>query len=100
MERWQRRADAMLQDVPGTGEAILLEPASGRIVALNALGAAVWDLLDGARDAGAIAAVLVEATGAPASTVLADVCALLSRLEAEGLVQRAEAGPEPGLLPE
>jgi len=82
---------AVARDVPETGECVVLDPRQGRIVALNAMGAAVWDLLDGSREAAQVVDVVVQATGAPRADVERDVAALLERLEGEGFLE-----PDPG----
>ena len=82
----RRRADVILEDVPGTGEAVLLDPVSGRVLALNAMGAAVWDLLDGELDASQIASALAAAAGVERAQADADVRTLLAELEREGFL--------------
>ncbi len=89
--RLRRRADVLLEDVPGTGEAVLVDRERARVVALNAAGAAVWELLDGARAPADLARLLRAAAPdpPPLEVVLAEVDALLAGLEAEGLVEPA-----------
>lgn len=83
--------DVINEAVPETGECVLLRPSAGRVLALNALGAAVWALLDGQREPGELASILAEGAGAPLAQTQADVNALLTRLQAEGFL----AAPEP-----
>ncbi len=85
-----RRRDGVLrEDVPGTGECVLVDRARGRVLALNVTGAAVWDLLDGRRDAPQVAAILAAAGEVEASAVEADVRRLLEDLAREGFVEPA-----------
>jgi hypothetical protein len=87
---WRRRDDTLREDVAGTGECVLVDRARGRVLALNVTGAAVWDLLDGRRDAAALAAIVAAAAGdVDAAQVEADVQRLLDQLVAEGFVELA-----------
>lgn len=84
----RRREGVLREDVPGTGEAVLLDRDRGRVLALNAAAAAVWDLLDGRRDAAALARTLALATQGEVDEprARADVDALLLRLAGEGFL--------------
>lgn len=86
---WRRRDDTLREDVAGTGECVLVDRARGRVLALNVTGAAVWDLLDGRRDAAALAAIVAAAAGEDAAQVEADVQRLLDDLAREGFVELA-----------
>lgn len=90
---WRRREGTLREDVPGTGECVLVDRPRGRVLALNAAGAAVWDLLDGQRDAPRLAAILAAAAGdvAPAQ-VEADVRGLLDELAREGFIEPTQEG--------
>jgi hypothetical protein len=69
-------------------EAFLFELASGRIKLLNATGVEVWQLLDGQRDAAAVARALGQAhPEADAAAVARDVEQFLDELAAAGLVE-------------
>jgi hypothetical protein len=81
-----RREAVQCEEVPETGECVLLHAAEGRVLALNPLGAALWELLDGQRDAEALAGIVSQATGAEPLLVEADVRALLAKLAAEGFL--------------
>ncbi len=83
----RRSQHAQTQDVPGTGECVLVHPESGRILALNASGAAVWELLDG-RSVAEIAQVLATAAGVDQAQALHDVSALLDELEGAGFLEK------------
>lgn len=81
----QRAKNTQTQDVPGTGECVLVHPESGRILALNVSGAAIWELLDG-RSVEAIAEVIAEAAGIETHHALRDVEALLEELRDAGFL--------------
>jgi hypothetical protein len=83
---WRQREGTLREDVPGTGECVLVDRERGRVLALNVTGAAVWDLLDGRRDAPAIARLIAEAADAPVEQVEADVARLVEQLVAEGFL--------------
>lgn len=80
------RPGVIQEDVPETGECVLLDAAGGRVLALNALGAAVWELLDGTRDAAELARIVAEAAGVGPARARADVDALLAELTREGFL--------------
>jgi len=82
----QRAKSTQTQDVPGTGECVLVHPESGRILALNVSGAAVWELLDG-RPVEAIAQVIAQAAGVEPDHALADVEALIDELREAGFLE-------------
>ncbi len=89
----RRRPGTLVEDVPGTGESVLLHPETGRVLALNAAGAAVWELLDGRRTIADLAATLAAAAEVAPEVALRDVRALLDQLAADGFL----AGePPPG----
>jgi hypothetical protein len=86
-----RRLDGVLvEDVPDSGETVLVDRDRGKILALNATGAAIWELLDGKRDVGRLAGVLAEATGIAEEDATRDVAALIDRLAEEGFLAPAE----------
>lgn len=87
---FRRRDGTLREDVPNTAECVLVDRDRGRVLALNATAAAVWDLLDGRRDVAGVARVLAEAAGEPdLARVEADVGKLLADLERDGFVLRA-----------
>jgi hypothetical protein len=86
----RRRPELLVEEVPGTGECVLVDRARGRILALNATGAAVWELLDGARGPDDVARALASIVpDVDAATLQADVRALVARLASEGFVDVA-----------
>ena len=84
-----RHPEVRMEDVPGTGELVLLHAGTRQALALNATSAAVWELLDGQRDAATLAQVLVDATGVSLDTATADVEALLAELGRQGFLRPA-----------
>ena len=92
-ERPRRREGAQREEVPGTGECVLLDARRSRVLALNPSAAAVWELLDGRRDAAELGAILAAAAGIEPERAEAEVRALLLRLAEEGFL--AEGAPPP-----
>lgn len=80
---WRQREGTLREDVPGTGECVLVDRERGRVLALNVTGAAVWDLLDGERDLAAVARVIAEAAGVTPEQVQPDVERLVEQLVRE-----------------
>ena len=76
---------AVCRREPG-GRAVLFNPDTTGALALNATGVAVWNLIDGRRDAVAIATALREQFSDAPPDVEADVAALIEMLAGEGLV--------------
>jgi hypothetical protein len=68
------------------GWAVLFNPDTAGAVALNPTGIAIWQLIDGRRDAVAIAAALRRQFSEVPPEVDADVAALIQTLADEGLV--------------
>jgi hypothetical protein len=81
-----RRVESQQEEVEGTGECILFD-ANGRVVGLNPTAAAVWDLIDGSRDAASIAAILAEAAGVEPAQTTGEVRQLLESLRDAGFVE-------------
>ncbi len=70
----------------GDGESIVL--LGERAIVLNAVGTAVWHLLDGSRDLADIVEIIAERfDDIDPDRITADVAALLERLAGEGLVE-------------
>jgi hypothetical protein len=88
------RWDARYAPSPGVtwsvagGEAVVSNPDTGSDYTLNSVGTAVWELLDGHRPLAAVAGAVAESFDVAPTTVRRDLLALLTRLEAEGLVER------------
>jgi pyrroloquinoline quinone biosynthesis protein D len=75
------------RDAGGEGTLLLVE--RGRVHELNYLGGEIWKLLDGARDAAAIAAALLPRFEVGREELEADVAAFLADLERRGWAVRA-----------
>ena len=84
------RPSVQCEGVAETAECVLLEPSEGRVLALNPLGTALWQLLDGQRDRDELTRILAEATGVESERARTDVAALLERLGAEGFLESPE----------
>jgi len=82
----RQRGSVQREEVAETGESVLLEPKEGRVLALNPLGSALWELLDGNRGPAELARILSEGTGVAPERARADVDALLERLTSEGFL--------------
>ncbi len=76
----------------GADECVLLSAAADRAVVLNALGAVVWDLCDGAHpDAEISELIAARFADVPADRIAADVASLLAELGRAGLVEDVDA---------
>src|SRR6266436_2309420 len=69
-------------------ETVLLDPEGQMMRGLNATGARVWELLDGARPLTEIARAVAADFGITHDRALADVLTFVAALEAKGLVSR------------
>lgn len=84
MKKPRRAAGYQIETVDE--ELLLYDPEHGRILALNATGALVWQLCDGARTVGEIVGLLQE--GYPdAAGIPDDVEELLGKLREAGAVE-------------
>lgn len=83
-----RRAGVHSRDLEG-GELALFKSEDSQLILLNEVGAAVWELCDGTRDVGAIAAILQEpfAEMVGPDRVQSDVAAFVARLLELGAVE-------------
>ncbi len=76
----------------GADECVLLSACADRAVVLNALGAVVWDLCDGARAEAEISDLIAARfADVPAGRIAADVATLLGELGRAGLVEDVDA---------
>ena len=66
---------------------VLLDPDSGQYYALDEVGAMVWELCDGSRDLGEIAALVCEEYDASLATAEADVVELVADLASAELIE-------------
>lgn len=86
-----RRPDVILREV--AGERILVPIRSGladlqAIFAINAVGACIWEQLDGARSLDEVLATVLERFEVPASEASADIADFIEQLQGAGLVER------------
>lgn len=77
-------------EVQENGDLVVLGPGGDRLVVLNPVGAAVYELADGLRDLDEIAAIVGDTVGAPRQVVREDVGRFVRDLEARGLLRCLE----------
>ena len=85
-QRLVRQDGVLVQEAHG--QTVLLRLADGSYYALDDVGAAVWDLVDGQRSVEEIITAIHAAFDAPADVIRTDVLAFTEDLLAEGLLQR------------
>lgn len=81
----RRRGDVAVVDLDG--QAVLYDPDAAAAHHLDAIGALVWDLLDGAAPLSGQAAALADAFGADPAVVESDIVRLTRDLGALGLLE-------------
>jgi len=69
------------------GEVLIIHPGQSTMVPLDRVGSRIWTLLDGSRDAAAVAAGVCEAFEVEEGRALKDVLAFLGEMEKEGLIE-------------
>jgi hypothetical protein len=69
------------------GEVLIIHPGQSTMVPLDRVGSRIWTLLDGSRDAAAVAAEVCEAFEVEKERALKDVLVFLGKLEKEGLIE-------------
>jgi hypothetical protein len=69
------------------GEAVILDPASGRYFGLDGVGARTWELLHGSTTLAQLVETLAAEYDVDASTCERDVRLLLADLRARGLIE-------------
>jgi hypothetical protein len=67
------------------GEAVLVDPAIGKVRVLNELGGRIWELIDGQRTLAEIVALICQEYDVPPDQVTSDVLAFLEELTRKGL---------------
>ena len=70
-------------------QTLLMDMDSERYLTLDPIASQIWSMLDGSQSVAHITAAIVDEYDAPATTVRADVDALLNELFDLGLVHRA-----------
>lgn len=84
-----------MEPVPGVvgqvieGEAVLVWPERGEVKVLNPVGARIWQLIDGRRTLGDIAAVICAEYAVEPAQAQADVLEFAAELERKGVVKLA-----------
>lgn len=68
------------------GEAVLVDPARGKVRVLNAVGAAIWELVDGRRDVAALAQAVAAEYDVSLAQAQADVAAFCEDLVGRGVL--------------
>ncbi len=81
-----RRDDVIVRKLPD--RTVLLNGTTGHAFELNALGSAIWELLDGVRSWSEIETELAHRFAAPADRIAADLTAFRSGLEGAALIRR------------
>jgi hypothetical protein len=81
----RKRSDAFTEADVGD-EVILMRLDNGALLSLIDTGAAVWRLIDGSRNAAALAALLAEDYDADLAAIEHDVRLLLTQLNEAGLI--------------
>jgi hypothetical protein len=76
--RFKRRDDIIFQQT--SGATVLFDLDDGRYLSLNEVGARVWELCDGTRNAADLVAVIEEEYDAPTAVVESDVLDLVRQL--------------------
>jgi hypothetical protein len=88
---YRRSEPVVLRQVAGESLLIPIHRSVTQMQAIFALAGAgqrVWELLDGVRTLGEIREAIVERYEVAAETAWADLCAFVSQLEEQGLVER------------
>lgn len=67
------------------GEAVLVDPAIGKVRVLNELGGRIWELIDGQRSLAEIVTLICQEYDAQPDQVTSDVLAFLEELTRKGL---------------
>ena len=89
---WMVRRPQVMGEVID-GEAVIINLDTGTYYSARGSGAVVWSTIDGGATADQIVDALAEAYGADVPT--GDISAFTAELEAEGLIEAAEAGRTP-----
>ena len=85
--RYRRSEKVAWRDV--AGEVLLIHPARQSMYPLNRVASRIWTLLDGARDARAVAGEVHRAFEVEEARALKDVLAFLQEMEKDGLIEGA-----------
>lgn len=69
------------------GEAVLVHPGQGKVRVLNAVGARLWDLVDGERTVAEVARAVADEYDVDLGTAQADAVRFLADLAGRGLLE-------------
>jgi hypothetical protein len=85
-----RRVWAVSYDLPGTEETALFDETSSSLLLLNDVGAAIWELIDGARSVADLVKLIVEVRGGTAESdaIERDVTQFLAQMLERGSIAR------------
>lgn len=81
-----RRCSRSTHEIGHDGELLVLDPSGEKVLVLNAVGAAVFELCDGARTREDIAALVSETLGVDPLVTRSDVDRFVTELLSLGLV--------------
>lgn len=85
LDKIPRRNPAVASQVMD-GEAVLVHPQKGKVKVLNAVGAQIWQALDGRRPVSEVAAAICKAYGIPTAQAETDTLAFLESLLSHELI--------------
>ena len=80
----RRHPDAVFRVVEGKGVVVL--PGVGEVQVLNAVGARIWELMDGTRSAAEIAGVVAREFEVPEATATSDTLEFIETLRAQKML--------------
>ena len=85
-----KHGDLDTYEVAENGDLVVLGPAGDRLVVLNSVGAAGYELADGERDLDAISDIIASTLATPQEVVRADVDRFVRDLHERGLLSLVE----------
>ena len=80
----RRHPNAVFRVVEGQGVVVL--PGVGEVQVLNAVGARIWELMDGTRSAAKIAGVVAREFEVPEATAASDTLEFIETLRAQKML--------------
>jgi pyrroloquinoline quinone biosynthesis protein D len=80
----RRHPNAVFRVVEGQGVVVL--PGVGEVQVLNAVGARIWELMDGTRSAAEIAGVVAQEFEVPETTATSDTLEFIETLRAQKML--------------
>lgn len=85
--RWRQREDVVCQRSSGT--IVLFDMEEGRYFELNEVGARIWELCDGTRNASDLVTAVEQEYESPRAVIQADVLDLLLQMRERKLIVEA-----------